>query len=45
MKEILEGINLPKQILDKTEKLISTIFGPAAKELNRIILGKAKIYW
>lgn len=42
MKEILEGINLPKQILDKTEKLISTIFGPAAKELGEFFADKIR---
>jgi hypothetical protein len=42
MKEIIESINLPKQILDKAEKLISTIFGPSAKELGELFADKIR---
>jgi hypothetical protein len=34
MKEIIEALNLPKQILEKSEKLLSTLFGEAFKEIG-----------
>jgi len=42
MKEIFDSINLPKQILDKTEKLVSTIFGPSAKEIGELFADKIR---
>lgn len=42
MKELIEGINLPKVILDKAEKLISTILGPAAKEIGELFADKIR---
>ncbi|MBE0392182.1 Abi-alpha family protein [Flavobacterium sp. PL002] len=36
MKEVIESLNLPKQILDKTEKLMSKLFGPSIKEFGEI---------
>jgi hypothetical protein len=42
MKEFLEGINLPKQLLDKTDKFLSTIFGPAAKEMGELYADKIR---
>ena len=36
MKEIIQSLNLPKQILDKTEELLKTLFGPATKELGEL---------
>lgn len=42
MKEIIEAINLPKQILDKTEKFVSTIFGPSAKEFGELFADKVR---
>jgi len=36
MKEIIESLNLPKQILDKTEKLMSKLFGPSVKEFGEL---------
>ena len=36
MKEIIESLNLPKQILDKTEKLMSKLFGPSIKEYGEL---------
>ena len=42
MKEIFESINLPKQLLDKTEKFVSTIFGPSAKELGELFADKIR---
>lgn len=34
MKELIEALNLPKQILDKSEKLLSTLFGEGLKEIG-----------
>lgn len=42
MKELLDGLNLPKQILDKTDKFLSTIFGPAAKEIGEFYADKIR---
>jgi len=42
MKEIIEGLNLPKQILDKAEKLMSTLFGPSAKEIGELMADKIR---
>lgn len=36
MKELIDTLNLPKQILDKTEKLLSTLFGEGFKEIGGI---------
>ncbi|MGE6355321.1 hypothetical protein ACQKCJ_15745 [Flavobacterium sp. NPDC079362] len=36
MKELIDTLNLPKQILDKTEKLFSTLFGEGFKEIGGI---------
>ncbi|WP_276391505.1 Abi-alpha family protein [Eudoraea chungangensis] len=36
MKEIIEGLNLPKQILDKTEKFVSKLFGASIKEWGEL---------
>ncbi|WP_026452143.1 Abi-alpha family protein [Aequorivita capsosiphonis] len=36
MKEIIEGLNLPKQILDKTEKFMSKLLGPSIKEFGEL---------
>lgn len=43
MKEIIEALNLPKQILDKSEKLLSTLFGEGFKELGGIFGDKMRI--
>jgi hypothetical protein len=42
MKELFDSINLPKQILYKTEKVISTIFGPSAKELGELFADRIR---
>ena len=34
MKEIIDVINLPKQILEKSEKLLNTLFGEGFKEIG-----------
>ena len=36
MKEIIDGINLPKHILDKTEKFMSKLLGPSIKEFGEL---------
>ncbi|GAB4036701.1 Abi-alpha family protein [Spirosoma jeollabukense] len=42
MKEIIQSLNLPKQILDKTEELMKTLFGPATKELGELFADKMR---
>ncbi|HAA15030.1 MAG TPA: hypothetical protein DCE41_26380 [Cytophagales bacterium] len=42
MKELLQGLNLPKQVLDKTEKLMITLFGPSAKEMSELFADKVR---
>jgi hypothetical protein len=42
MKEIIESLNLPKQILDKADKFMTTIFGPAAKEIGELFADKIR---
>lgn len=36
MKEVIEGLNLPKQILDKTEKFMTKLLGPSIKEYGEL---------
>lgn len=36
MKDIIDSLNLPKQILDKTEKLMSKLFGSSIKEFGEL---------
>lgn len=42
MKEIIEGLNLPKQILDKTEKFMSKLLGPSIKEYGELFADKVR---
>lgn len=42
MKEIIESLNLPKQILDKTEKLMAKLFGPSIKEFGKLFADNVK---
>lgn len=42
MKELIEGLNLPKQVLDKTENFLSTLFGPSAKEIGELFADKIR---
>lgn len=42
MKEIIEGLNLPKQILDKTEKFMSKLLGPSIKEFGELFADKVR---
>jgi hypothetical protein len=43
-KEIIQSLNLPKQVLDKTEELLKTLFGPATKELGELFADKMRYY-
>ncbi|MDR6158621.1 hypothetical protein QF023_002137 [Chryseobacterium sp. SLBN-27] len=42
MKEIIEGLNLPKQILDKTSTFVSKLFGPSINEFAELFADKVK---
>tara|TARA_R110002111_G_scaffold262275_1_gene337701 strand:- start:1438 stop:2193 length:756 start_codon:yes stop_codon:yes gene_type:complete len=42
MKEIIESLNLPKQILDKTEKFMSKLLGPSIKEYGELFADKVR---
>ena len=42
MKEIIESLNLPKHILDKTEKLMSKLFGPSVNEFGELFADNVK---
>lgn len=42
MKDVIEGLNLPKQLLDKTEKFMSTLFGSSAKEISGLFADKIR---
>lgn len=42
MKELIDSLNLPKQIIDKTEKFLNTIFGSAAKEIGELIADRVR---
>lgn len=43
MKELLESLNLPKQILDKTEKLLNTLLGEGFHEIGGIFGDKMRL--
>lgn len=34
LSEIFKGINLPKQLIDKGEQLVKSVFGPSVKEIS-----------
>ena len=42
LKEITEGLNLPKQVLDKADKFMSALFGPAVKEMGELFADKIR---
>ena len=42
MKDIISELNIPKQLLDKTEKFMTTIFGPSAKEIGELMADKIR---
>lgn len=42
MKEIIEGLNLPKQILDKTSTFVNKLLGPSINEFGELFADKVK---
>jgi len=42
MKEIIEGLNLPKQILDKTSAFMSKLLGPSINEFSELYADKVR---
>ncbi len=42
MKGIIEALNLPKQILDKTEKFMSILLGPSVNEYGELFADKVR---
>lgn len=42
MKEIIDGLNLPKQILDKTDRFMTKLFGPSIKEIGELFADKIR---
>ncbi len=42
LKELLDEINLPKQLIDKGEKFAVTIFGPSVKEVSLLFADKIR---
>lgn len=42
MNEALNSINLPKQILDKAEKVLSTLLGPSAREIGEMFADRIR---
>ena len=43
LSEIVKDLNWPKQILDKSESLIKTLFGPSFDELGGMISDQIKL--
>jgi hypothetical protein len=43
MKELIDSLNLPKQIIDKTEKLLSTLLGEGFQEIGGIFGDKMRL--
>lgn len=43
IEKILEGLNIPKQILDKSEKLVKVLFGPSFDEIGGMISDHVKL--
>ncbi len=41
--EIINSLNLPKQILDKTEKVLGKLFGPSFDEIGQAIADQVRI--
>ncbi len=42
MKELINSLNIPKHVLDKTEVFMKTIFGPSAKEIGELFADKVR---
>lgn len=43
IEKILENLNIPKQLLDKSEALLKTLFGPSFEELGGLIADQVKL--
>ncbi|MBK7811302.1 MAG: DUF4393 domain-containing protein [Saprospiraceae bacterium] len=43
IEKIIENLNIPKQILDKSESLLKTLFGPSFEEFGGIIGDQVKL--
>ena len=43
IEKIIDNLNLPKQILDKSEALLKTLFGPSFDELGGMISDSVRL--
>ncbi len=43
IEKIIDGINIPKQLIDKSEALLKTLFGPSFTELGGLIADEVKL--
>lgn len=43
IEKIIDGLNIPKQILEKSEQLLKTLFGPSFEEFSGIIADQVKL--
>ncbi len=43
LEKILDNLNLPKQLLDKSEALLKTLFGPSFDEIGGMIADNVKV--
>ena len=43
IEKILDNLNLPKQLLDKSEALLKTLFGPSFEELGGLIADQVRL--
>lgn len=43
IEKILDNLNIPKQILDKSEALLKTLFGPSFEEIGGMIADNVKL--
>ncbi|MFM2226559.1 MAG: hypothetical protein RJA07_2761 [Bacteroidota bacterium] len=43
IEKIIDGLNIPKQVLDKSEQLLKTLFGPSFEEIGGLIADQVKL--
>lgn len=43
LEKLIDGLNIPKQLLDKSEALLKTLFGPSFDELAGLIADQVKL--
>lgn len=43
IEKLLDSLNIPKQLLDKSEALLKTLFGPSFEELGGLIADQVKL--